>query len=60
MEKNELYELHALKPEEVQISVFAKTTEQKTLAKIVNEKANEFLKKTIEYANWLKSQENNT
>lgn len=57
---NELYELYALKPGEVQICVFAKTPEQKALAKMVNEKANEFLKKMIEYTNWLKSQENDT
>lgn len=55
---NELYELHALKPGEIQICAFAKTPEQEALAKMVNEKANEFLKKMIEYANWVKSREN--
>jgi len=57
---NELYKLHALEPGEVQICVFAETPEQKALAKMVNEKANEFLRKLIKYTDWLNSQKYST
>lgn len=55
---NKLYELYELKPGEVQISVVAKTPEQKALAKMVNEEANEFLRKLIKYTDWLNSRKN--
>lgn len=45
-----LFKLERLEPREVTFNVVAKTPEEKALAKIVNEKANEFLRKLIKYA----------
>ena len=55
-----LFKLERLEPGEVTFDVVAKTPEEMALARMVNEKANEFLKKMIEYANWLESQKNDT
>ena len=55
-----LFKLERLKPGEVTFDVVAKTPEEMALVRMVNEKANEFLKKMIEYANWLESQKNGT
>jgi len=47
---SKLFELHQLRPEEVEISVFAKTNKDKGLINIVNTESQRMLKNLIKLA----------
>ena len=53
-----LFKLERLEPGEVTFDVVAKTPEEMALARMVNEKANEFLRKLIKYAEMEENRKN--